>query len=51
MLDIQWVKEALKEAIEEENWDLVREVIVFLSDYEEYGKQDDDWWSGAGDKD
>ena len=42
MLDIQWVKEALKEAIEEENWDLIKEELVFLSDYEEYGKQDDD---------
>jgi len=50
MLALEWVKEALKEAIEEENWDLVREVIVFLSDYEEYG-EDDDLWTGVEDKD
>ena len=50
MLDLDWIKETLKEAIEDENWELVREVIVFLSDYEEYGEKDD-WWSGAEDKD
>ena len=25
--------------------------IEDFDDYEEYGKQDDDWWLGAGDKD
>jgi len=50
MLDLDWVKETLKEAIEDGNWDLVREVIVFLSDYEEYG-EDDDLWAGVEDKD
>ena len=50
MLDLDWIKEALKEAIEEENWDLVREVIVFLSDYDEYEEQDD-WWKQANDDD
>ena len=51
MLDVDWMKEALKEAIEDENWDLVREVIAYLSDddiFEQY-KEDEDWWKGADD--
>ena len=42
---------ALKEAIEEENWELVREVIAYLKDddvFEQY-KEDEDWWKGADD--
>ena len=53
MLDLEWMKEALKEAIENEEWDLVREVIDYLSDddvFQQY-KEDEDWWSGAEDKD
>ena len=51
MLDVDWMKEALKEAIEDENWDLVREVIAYLSDcnvFEQY-QEDEDWWKGADD--
>ena len=51
MLDVDWMKEALKEAIEDENWDLVREVIAYLSDddiFEQY-KEDEDWGKGADD--
>ena len=51
MLDVDWMKEALKEAIEDENWDLVIEVIAYLSDddiFEQY-KEDEDWWKGADD--
>ena len=53
MLDLEWMKEALKEAIENEEWDLVREVIAYLSDddvFEQY-KEDEDWFIGADDKD
>ena len=52
MLDLDWIINALKEAMEEENWDLVREVIIYLEDdvFEEY-KEDEDWWKGADDKD
>ena len=32
MLDLDWMKDTLKEAIENEEWDLVREVIAYLSD-------------------
>ena len=50
MLDLDWIRETLKEAIEDENWDLVREVIIYLEDdvFEEY-KEDEDWWKGADD--
>ena len=50
MLDLDWIINALKEAMEEENWDLVREVIIYLEDdvFEEY-KEDEEWWKGADD--
>ena len=41
--------EMLKEAMEDDNWDLVREVIAYLRDddiFEQY-KEDEDWWKGA----
>ena len=53
MLDLDWMKETLKEAMEKEDWDLVREVIAYLSDddvFEQY-REDEDWWKGADDKD
>ena len=53
MLDLDWMKERLKEAIENEEWELVREVIAYLSDddmFEQY-KEDEDWFIGAEDKD
>jgi hypothetical protein len=51
MLDLDWIINALKEAMEEENWDLVREIIIYLEDgvvFEQY-KEDEDWWKGADD--
>jgi hypothetical protein len=53
MLDLEWMKDALEEAIEEENWELVREVIAYLSDDDGFAqyKEDEDWWSGTEDKD
>ena len=53
MLDLDWMKDTLKEAIENEEWDLVREVIAYLSDddvFQQY-KEDEDWFIGADDKD
>ena len=51
MLDLDWMRETLKEAIENEEWDLVREVIAYLKDdeiFDQY-KEDEDWWKGADD--
>jgi hypothetical protein len=51
MLDLDWIRDTLKEAIEEENWDLVREVMAYLKDdeiFDQY-KEDEDWWTGADD--
>ena len=51
MLDFDWMISTLKEAIEEEEWELVREVIAYLKAddvFEEY-KQDEDWFRGADD--
>ena len=33
MLDFDWIISTLKEAMEDDNWDLVREVIAYLKDY------------------
>ena len=52
MLDFDWMIDTLKEAIEEEDWELVREVIAYLKAddvFEDY-KQDEDWFIGADDK-
>ena len=53
MLDLDWIRDTLKEAIEEENWDLIREVIAYLKDDEIFDQyiEDEDWWKGANDKD
>ena len=51
MLDFDWMINTLKEAMEDDNWDLVREVIAYLSDddvFQQY-KEDEDWWKGADD--
>ena len=32
MLDLEWVLNALKEARDEESWDLIKEVIAYLED-------------------
>ena len=49
MLDLEWVLNALKEARDEESWDLIKEVIAYLEDddvFQQY-KEDEDWWKGA----
>ena len=51
MLDFDWMIDKLKEAIEEEEWELVREVIAYLKAddvFEEY-RQEEDWFKGADD--
>ena len=52
MLDVDWMIDTLKEAIEDEDWELVREVIAYLKAddvFEEY-RQEEDWFKGAYDK-
>ena len=52
MLDFDWMINTLKEAIEDEDWELVREVMAYLEEddvFEQY-KEDEDWWKGADDK-
>ena len=51
MLDLEWVLNSLKEAREEESWDLIWEVIAYLEedDLFEIYKQDEDWFRGADD--
>ena len=49
MLDFDWMINTLKEAMEDDDWDVVREVIANLRDddiFEQY-KEDEDWWKGA----
>ena len=51
MLDFDWMIDTLKEAIEDEEWELVREVIAYLKaddDFEDY-RQEEDWFKGAED--
>ena len=41
----------MKEARDEESWDLIKEVIAYLEDddvFQQY-KEDEDWWKGADD--
>ena len=51
MLDFDWMIDTLKEAIEDEEWELVREVIAYLKAddvFEEY-RQEEYWFKGADD--
>ena len=51
MLDFDWMIDTLKEAIEEEEWELVREVIAYLKAddvFEEY-RPEEDCFKGADD--
>ena len=43
MLDLDWIRDTLKEAIEDENWDLVREVIAYLKDDEIFDQYKEDY--------
>ena len=49
MLDLEWVLNTLKEARDDEEWELIKEVIAYLEDddvFQQY-KEDEDWWKGA----
>ena len=41
-MDWDWVINTLKEARDNENWDLVKEVISYISEYERFAE--DDMW-------
>ena len=48
MLNLDWIINTLKEAIEEKSWELVKEIIIYLEEddvFEQY-KEDEDWWKG-----
>ena len=41
MLDLDWVVNSLKEARDDEDWDLVKEIISYIEEYEEFAE--DEW--------
>jgi|TARA_B110000977_G_C10915725_1_gene431063 hypothetical protein len=43
MLDLEWVLNTLKEARDEEDWDLIKEIISYLESRDDF--DDDDEWS------
>ena len=45
MLDIDWVLNSLKEARDDESWDLIKEVISYIEEYEEFDDDDIDQWA------
>jgi len=46
MLDLDWVISTLKEARDNEDWELVREIISYLENQEDF---DGDWMDSIGD--
>ena len=45
MVDIDWILNSLKEARDDESWDLVKEVIYYIEEYEEFVDDDIDQWA------
>ena len=45
MLDLDWVINTLKEARDNEDWDLVKEIIYYLENQED---MDDSWLDNMG---
>ena len=43
MLDLEWVLNSLREARDEENWDLIKEIIAYLESRDDF--DDDEGWS------
>ena len=41
MLDLEWVLNSLKEARDEESWDLIREVIAYLESRDDF--EEEEW--------
>jgi hypothetical protein len=42
-MDITWILDTLKEARDNEDWDLVKAIILYITEYEEFADDDDDW--------
>jgi len=42
MLDLEWVLNTLKEARDEENWNLIKEIIAYLESRSDFD-EDEDW--------
>jgi hypothetical protein len=42
-MDIDWILDTLKEARDNEDWDLVKEVISYIAEYETFADDDDMW--------
>ena len=41
MLDIDWVLNSLKEARDEENWDLIKEIIAYIESRDDFDDEED----------
>tara|TARA_E500000331_G_scaffold63822_1_gene58580 strand:+ start:1054 stop:1197 length:144 start_codon:yes stop_codon:yes gene_type:complete len=46
MLDLDWVISTLKEARDNEDWELVKEIISYLENQDDF---DSDWLDSIGD--
>ena len=40
MLDLDFIVKRLKEARDEEDWDLVKEIISYIEEYEEFAEEE-----------
>ena len=45
MLNLDFVVKKLKEARDEEDWDLVKEIINYIEEYESFDDEEIDQWS------
>ena len=41
MLDLEWVLNTLKEARDEENWDLIKEIIAYIESRDDFDDEED----------
>tara|TARA_B100000214_G_C23514500_1_gene422191 strand:+ start:365 stop:517 length:153 start_codon:yes stop_codon:yes gene_type:complete len=49
MLDLDFIVKRLKEARDEEDWDLIKEVISYIEEYEEFADEEIDQWNEGWD--
>tara|TARA_Y100001970_G_C13862978_1_gene665095 strand:- start:281 stop:433 length:153 start_codon:yes stop_codon:yes gene_type:complete len=49
MLDLDFIVKRLKEARDEEDWDLIKEVISYIEEYEEFSDEEIDQWNEGWD--
>jgi len=40
VLDLDWILNTLKEARDNQSWDLVKEIIAYIQEYEEFADED-----------